>query len=648
MSHNPDAAQWQLANSQDLTARLQRIRAWLNQALNKPDDSPDLPLSSPFPTSISILAGLFNLSEFETETLLLCAGVEMDSALAALCAEMNGDSRRTAPTFGLALTVLPGAHWSALSPDSPLRYWRLLELSLGEGLAHAPLRIDERILHFLAGLGGFDERLKALIYPVHTPGSLDDGEYSQETQRLHSLLGRSETVTVQVSGADSFTRLSHIGAAVEQSGLRLFRLRAADIPSDPRERLDLVRLWRREALLAGGCLVIETQGSVQENSLAAALITADDFTAIISSDDPVHLPVSRQLLGIQLGKPRPAAQRKAWQKALASQGISANGYIAELAAQFRLSSQVIQTIAQDALAGQGQNATPLETRQRLWEASRRQARQSLDDLAQRIETRHTWQDIVLPEAQMELLYGIPAHVAQRYQVYETWGFGMHARGSGTSVIFAGASGTGKTLAAEIIANELHLDLYRVDLSGVVSKYIGETEKNLRRIFSAAEYGGAILLFDEADALFGKRSEVRDSHDRYANIEVSYLLQQMETYSGLAILTTNMLENFDRAFLRRVRFVVQFPFPTAEERAEIWQRVFPAEAPTRGLDYYKLARLNITGGSIRNIALNSAFLAADAGEPVTMPHILGAAKIEYAKLEKPLPDLEMRDWEQIHE
>jgi SpoVK/Ycf46/Vps4 family AAA+-type ATPase len=233
---------------------------------------------------------------------------------------------------------------------------------------------------------------------------------------------------------------------------------------------------------------------------------------------------------------------------------------------------------------------------------------------------------------------------QRSRVYEEWGFGDSAvRGLGISALFAGPSGTGKTMAAEVLARELCLDLYCIDLSQVVSKYIGETEKNLRCVFDAAEGGGAILLFDEADALFGKRSEVRDSHDRYANIEVSYLLQRMETYRGLAILTTNLKNALDPAFLRRLRFVVTFPFPDAAERAEIWRRAFPARTPTERLDQARLARLNIAGGNIRNIALHAAFLAADAGQPVGMAHVLRAARGEYVKLEKTLTEAEVDGW-----
>jgi SpoVK/Ycf46/Vps4 family AAA+-type ATPase len=236
------------------------------------------------------------------------------------------------------------------------------------------------------------------------------------------------------------------------------------------------------------------------------------------------------------------------------------------------------------------------------------------------------------------------HVRQKEKVFGDWGFGKKgSRGLGTFALFAGTSGTGKTMAAEVLANALDLDLYMIDLSQVVSKYIGETEKNLRRVFDAAESGGALLLFDEADALFGKRSEVKDSHDRYANIEISYLLQRMEAYRGLAVLTTNMKSALDPAFVRRIPFIVQFPFPDAGQRREIWEKVFPPETPTDALDYQRLARLTVTGGNIRNISLNAAFLAADTDEPVRMSHLLRAARSEYAKLEKPLTEAEIGGW-----
>lgn len=251
----------------------------------------------------------------------------------------------------------------------------------------------------------------------------------------------------------------------------------------------------------------------------------------------------------------------------------------------------------------------------------------------------------MPSRQKQVLKDIAIHLQYRTRVYQDWGFAQKGdRGSGISALFHGESGTGKTMAAEVLAQECQLDLYRIDLSAVVSKYIGETEKNLRRIFDAAEVGGAILLFDEADALFGKRTEVKDSHDRHANVEVSYLLQRIETYQGLAILTSNLKNNLDNAFLRRLRFIVQFPFPNAQSRTKIWQHIFPRQTPTKDLDFKKLGQLKVSGGSIRNIALNAAFLAAQAEQPVTMDHVRQAAQQDYLKLEKLLTTEELNGWE----
>jgi SpoVK/Ycf46/Vps4 family AAA+-type ATPase len=292
-----------------------------------------------------------------------------------------------------------------------------------------------------------------------------------------------------------------------------------------------------------------------------------------------------------------------------------------------------------------EGADAADVAQRAWSASLVKTRPHLDVLAQRLEPIATWDDIVLPDAERTLLEQISSQVRQRSRVYDDWGFRQKMnRGLGISTLFAGQSGTGKTMAAEVIANQLALNLYRIDLSAVVSKYIGETEKNLRRLFDAAEDGGAILFFDEADALFGKRSEVRDSHDRYANIEVSYLLQRMEAYRGLAILATNLKSALDHAFLRRLRFIVNFPFPGAEERRAIWQRAFPPETPLGKLDFDRLARLSLTGGSIHNIALNAAFLAARAGTPVTMPLLFDATRAEMRKMGRPVNERDLR-WEE---
>ena len=263
-------------------------------------------------------------------------------------------------------------------------------------------------------------------------------------------------------------------------------------------------------------------------------------------------------------------------------------------------------------------------------------------LAQRLDVKAVWDDLVLPEEQMSLMKAIAGQVRGRHKVYGDWGFASKMnRGFGITALFAGESGTGKTMAAEVIANDLRLNLYRIDLSAVVSKYIGETEKNLRRLFDAAEQGGAILFFDEADALFGKRSEVKDSHDRYANIEINYLLQRMEAFSGLAILATNQKAALDPAFMRRLRFVVNFQFPGPKERKLIWQKSLPEATPKEALDFDRLSRLSVTGGNIHSIALNAAFQAAQSRQPVGMPLLMNAARIEMRKLDKPFNEAEFR-------
>ncbi len=300
-----------------------------------------------------------------------------------------------------------------------------------------------------------------------------------------------------------------------------------------------------------------------------------------------------------------------------------------LVSTFTLTPAMIRTVTEQAAA----------TGEQVWQVCVVRNRPQLDGLAQRVPTAVTWDDLVLAPAQQRSLRAIARHVRQRSRVHHGWGF----PGYGVSALFTGSSGTGKTMAAAVLANELGLDLYRIDLSGVVSRYVGETEKNLGRVFDAAETSGAVLLFDEADALFGRRGEVRDSHDRYANIEVSYLLQRMETYTGLAVLTSNLPDGMDEAFRRRLRFVVRFPFPDAALRAEIWRRAFPPGTPTTALDLDLLANLQVAGGGIRNIALGAAMLAAEAGESVGMRHLRDAALDESITDERPIVAAEIRGW-----
>jgi hypothetical protein len=614
-----------------LNAHLTRLRVRLEAAVEG-GPVPAAAVDDPA-TSGGDLCETFGLSPFERDLLLLCAGVELDSAFPPLCGRLNGDPARRWVTFALACAVLPGPHWTAVLPTAPLRRWRLVEIDAGRRevpLVEARLSITERVLHHLAGLTYLDDSLRSFVRVCPAPAALLPS-HAGAAALLVRLLGEPRGPGVALSGGAAHDRRATAAAACADVGLRLWAIDAADVPGDVGERDALARLWEREALLSPAVLMIECDGP---SAPATALATSVGTPVIVASREPLGV-VHRPMVRLDLPRPRSSERRAWWEKAVGERSAGVNGALDALAAQFDLAPAEMDAAIASA-DGPGAEA--------LWRACRAQARPALGELAQRIEPAATWDDLVLPPAQLVILRQIRTQMRQRLRVYEQWGFAAKgARGLGITALFAGASGTGKTMAAEVIAGDLQLDLYRIDLSQVVSKYIGETEKNLRRVFEAAERGGAILLFDEADALFGKRSEVKDSHDRYANIEISYLLQQMETYRGLAVLTTNQRSALDPAFVRRLRFIVEFPFPDAGMRAEIWRRVFPATTPTSGVDARKLARLNVAGGNIRSIALNAAFLAADADEPVGMAHLLRAARTEYAKLEKPLTESETADW-----
>ena len=645
------ARDWTEANQDLLAAELAWLRHCLERSIdsgmegggsvNDPserltDDIDSARNAMPAPAAIDIVAELFGLSPFERNVLLLCCAVELDANIATACSRIHGsDSQRNA-SFGLALATLPDAHWSALTPARPLRHWRLLEVDPGLRLVDSPLRVDERILHFIAGINALDVRLRPLLTLRQPPRLIAAAHETLAEEAIERLCSPQHAIgLIHFDGDDHYGQQDVAAMVAGRLGSRLYTLRGDDLPATSTDLDQLQVLWEREARLLPALLMLVASDSTAVNSLThfAENLQAPLF---VSSHEPLRL--QRPLWTYTIDKPEAVEQKQLWLQALGEGGAKLNGALDTLSGQFRLSAQTIASIAESAEAGSQHGD------QSLWHACRRIGRERLDDLAERINPIAVWEDLILPTAQHNTLRQIAAHLRQRMRVYEDWGFGKRgARGLGVSALFCGESGTGKTLAAEVLANELKLDLYRIDLSSVVSKYIGETEKNLRRVFDAAEDSGAILLFDEADALFGKRSEVKDSHDRYANIEISYLLQRMEAYRGLAVLTTNMKAALDRAFQRRLRFILNFPFPDSELREAIWRRVFPQQTPLDGIDYRKLSKLSLPGGNIRNIALNSAFLAADADEPLAMAHLLRAAQSESAKLERPLADVETRGW-----
>jgi len=649
----PAPLSWPQANQQLLAAEL----ACLRQRLGAQEDAQSLAsaldaarAAMPAPAAIDHLADSFGLSGFERGVLLLCAGVEMDARLALQCETASGTGPRPGPSFGLALAALESPHWSALAPVGPLRRWRLLEVDEAAGLARARLRIDERILHYLAGVNYLDLRLASMLDEVPPPALMGPAHQAVcgAIADALALENEGEAPLLWLLGDDPLGQADVAAEVAGTLGLDLRVLRADDVPAGHAEIDALATLWQREALLLGSALLLRSNAEMLPD---AALRLVESLRGLVFVSARQPQPLARASLRFAVDKPDALEQKRLWQQALGAarpDGVPGDAPEQALASsldlvagQFKLSARTIEA--------EGARLAPLlaasETPGRLLRAACRSLGHArLDELAQRIDAAAGWDDLVLPEAQQATLHEIAAHMRNRLRVHLEWGFaGRGARGLGVSALFAGESGTGKTLAAEVLARELQLDLYRIDLSAVVSKYIGETEKNLRRVFDAAEDSGAVLLFDEADALFGKRSEVKDSHDRYANIEVSYLLQRMECYRGLAILTTNLKGALDAAFQRRLRFVVQFAFPDQALRQAIWRGAFPARMPQGDIDTGKLARLSVTGGSIRNIALNAAFRAAELQAPVSMAHLLHAAHQDASKRERPLSDAETRGW-----
>lgn len=634
---------WTDANQALLVAEFRRLAARLGDADAAADDHGEriarLRAAMPAPPAIDRLVDLFGLSAFERDLLLLLAAAELDSTMAALCAQALGQPQRPWPTFGLAMAVLPQPHWSAIAPHEPLRRGRLVEMDESAGVSSARLRLDERVLHFIAGLNRLEPRLEPLLSPL-PPVVLMSREQRAAAEdlanRLRQATGRPPRV--RLSGDDASGQQDVASSVAAALGLDLLRLRAVDVPAAAAEQAAFAALWSREAALLGSALLIEVDDDEHSQAAAAArLATRLDGLVFVAGREPAldEAPVLSQ----RIDRPVATERLRLWQEVLGARGDEHRPELEQVASQYRLGARRILAIATPLTqAGGTLDLGALHT-------ACGGDTNGMPGLAQRIEARARWSDLVLPPAQTAVLQQIAAQVRHRLTVLHRWGFGGDGgRGAGLSTLFWGDSGTGKTLGAEVLASQLGLALYRIDLSAVVSKYIGETEKNLRRVFDAAEEQGAILLFDEADALFGKRSEVKDSHDRYANIEVSYLLQRMEAYSGLAILTSNHKAALDPAFQRRLRFVVHFPFPDAVQREGIWRAVFPAAAPLDpAVNVARLARLDVSGGMIRNIALGAAFIAADAGTLIDMPALRLAALMEAAKRERAFPEAELRGW-----
>ncbi len=636
-----------------------------------PSSIPELDLEG---TRLGWLGDTYGLSAFDLDVLLVALAPELDLHYERLYAYLQDDVTRKRPTVDLALNLLCTSpeerlvRRSHFEPDAPLIQHGMLHLFSDSAVAHPPLlahtiQLDPQFVDILLGQNGLDRRLASfcdLIEPAYT---LADLLLDEETrQALPALVAESKEaqrpLTVYFEGPPGEEQRRTAEALASESEVNLLWVHLSMMPASDLGFQPALDLLLREARFQGALLYLDGLDSLQGpegglfyQQLMEALAEYRGVT-ILSGAHP-WAPAPRGPLGvivIPFAIPSFEQRRAIWEYQLASVDISLSpGELDSLAGRFRLTpAQIANAVASAVNLNLWRAATnPPDGEQQirlpeLFAAARQQSGYELAALTHKVKAVYTWRDIVLPEDALAQLHEICQQVAYREVVLEAWGFERKlSQGKGVSALFSGPPGTGKTMAAEVIANELGLDLYKIDLSSVVSKYIGETEQNLERIFKTAENANAILFFDEADVLFSKRSEVRDAHDRYANIEVAYLLQRMEQYEGLAILATNLLQNIDDAFTRRLQFIVTFPFPDEAYRLRIWQVQMPPEAPLAAdVDYPRLARqFRIAGGNIKNIALAAAYLAAAEQSAIGMQHLLQATRRELQKIGKIAPESE---------
>lgn len=602
------------------------------------------------------LAELFSLSSFEIDVLLVCLAPELDLRYERLYAYLQNDVTKKRPTVDLALNLLQPSFEARLearsifAPHAPLTFWQLLQLVEDPAGRQAPLlgrflKVDERIVVFLLGADDMDARLSSMAQAVSSDTTMDDLVLEEGIKRNLLMLAR-RGVNFYFQGSYGTGRRKAAEALCNVMSRELLVVDLARMLGDSLSFEATLRLAFREALLRDAALffdgfdiLLDEDAIVLRQMVARNLenCSVRCFLAGEKAWDPVGVLHQVPLIRVEFPIPSYEDRRRLWKLYLDGYLETAeNVDVGALANKFRFSGGQIHdavATARNLALGRGDECI---TASDLYEASRAHSNQRLTHLARKVRPHYTWVDIVLPPDQVCQLQEIVNTVRHRQLVYGDWGFDSKlSLGKGLNVLFGGPPGTGKTMAADIITGELGLDLYKIDLSMVVSKYIGETEKNLSRIFTEAETSNSILFFDEADALFGKRSEVRDSHDRYANIEIAYLLQKMEEYDGIVILASNLRQNLDDAFVRRMHFTVEFPFPEEEYRRRIWEVTFPPEAPQADdIDLHFLAqRLKVAGGNIRNIILGAAFLAAEDGRVIGMEHVIRATRREFQKMGK---------------
>ena len=577
------------------------------------------------------------LDPFETATVLLALAPEVDLKYERIYGYLQDDVNARRPRVSLALDLfcrdLPDrlAARDRFSPDAVLRRERILTLDGGgdEPLLSRRMRLEPQLIRHLMGGTGLDERVaqrcQVLLPDLEMPHVPLDTDNRASIQALVDDILAGHAVRVALAGSD-LEVLSELAAELA---------RAAQMPmlrvEIERDEPEFLEILCQEARLLGYALHVEWAQSLPVDQHLAVLQDAGQLV-VVTGRKSVHDFAAGGLAVVDIGEPDAALRRSWWEQ---SAGNLNDSELDRLAARYRLTGSEIRAASRAAVralpCGQSHRGADAG---RYAIAARQYSRHRLENFARHVETISDWNDLVLPADSMGALRELCDRVTQRQTVLRQWGMELRTnRRMGVNALFAGSSGTGKTMAAQVVAGELGLDLFVVDMATVVDKYVGETEKNLDAVFTAMERTDVVVLFDEADTVCGKRSEVSDSHDRYANLEIAYLLQRMEAHDGIVLLATNLRQNFDDAFLRRLNFVIDFPFPEEAERQRIWAHMWPDTVPLAGdIDIDMLARrYRFSGGNIRNIAVCAAFLAASEGRPVGWTDVLKAVEREYEKL-----------------
>lgn len=641
----------------NLLSQSNKIRTEINQRIqNSLNQNIFLPLVQ--------LSRCFHLNEFELNTFMICLAPQIDTRYEKLYGYLQNDMTRKTPSVDLILNLLCHTAEERLqaltyfNSELPLQRFGLIEKiesEVGTPGAHYFLKADPRITNYVLRNNSIDNRLidnMVIFPPCRWNEVVIDNTLKSRLQKLFQLSLADDTAQRPIfyfQGRSGVGKKTIAGALCSEASIVLAVVDMRYLLGNPDSLRQKTRLILREGLLQP-CAVyfdhLEKLELVYEenpllfNGFIQALQELNWIT-FLGSENPMPscLLDLAPIYPVKIPAPDHTAQRMLWEIHLngtlnSNEKLDCN----QLTTRFDLTGkQIVNAIRlaqQNARVQNPENGNL--TINDFFEASRVQSQPRLSALARKIESRFSWDDLVLPDDKKNQLKELANWVKYRQKVLSDWGFSKKlSSGRGINALFVGPSGTGKTMAAEVIANKLELDLYKIDLSAVVSKYIGETEKNLNQIFAEAMHSNAILFFDEADAIFGKRSEVKDAHDRYANVEIAYLLQKMEEYEGLVILATNFRKNMDDAFTRRIHFSIEFPFPTEIYRRRIWEKIWPQETPLHSdlnLDF--LARsFEISGGNIRNVALSAVFLAADDGGSVTMNHLIRATQREYQKMGK---------------